>query len=226
MNSVGAVSGLTRDDDNVQPSDERRLIGEAQAGDRGAFEELVRRHDRSVLRLALRVLRSEDEARDVYQETFLRMYRTLPHFRHDCSLETWLLRIATNVCLDRLRRRSARPEEPAGAAHDAGGTDRLAATPDPHPDHDPDRVLARREIRRRIEQALGRLAPRERLVFEMRHYEGMRLRDIGAVIGTTEDTVKNCLFRAHQHLRAALQDLGGLGRSPVAPAPDAARAEA
>ena len=62
----------------MQPSDESRLIGEAQGGDRSAFEELVRRHDRSVLRVALRAVRSEDEARDIYQETFLRLYRAIP----------------------------------------------------------------------------------------------------------------------------------------------------
>jgi RNA polymerase sigma-70 factor (ECF subfamily) len=63
-------------------------------------------------------------------------------------------------------------------------------------------------MRSRIDAALLELAPRERLVFEMRHYEGMRLREIGEAIGTTEDTVKNCLFRAHQQLRGALRDLG------------------
>jgi RNA polymerase sigma-70 factor (ECF subfamily) len=63
-------------------------------------------------------------------------------------------------------------------------------------------------MRRRIDAALLDLAPRERLVFEMRHYDGMRLRQIGEVIGTTEETVKNCLFRAHQQLRGALSDIG------------------
>jgi RNA polymerase sigma-70 factor (ECF subfamily) len=194
----------------VQPSDESRLIGEAQGGDRSAFEELVRRHDRSVLRVALRSVRSEDEARDIYQETFLRLYRTLGRFRHECSLETWILRIASNVCLDHLRRRAARPEDTASAVAPAGeaATRRPAEPADDRPDQDPERALARREMRLRIDAALLDLAPRERLVFEMRHYEGMRLRQIGEVIGTTEETVKNCLFRAHQQLRGALGDIG------------------
>jgi RNA polymerase sigma-70 factor (ECF subfamily) len=198
----------------VQPSDESRLIGEAQGGDRSAFEELVRRHDRSVLRMALRAIRSEDEARDIYQETFLRLYRTLGRFRHECSLETWILRIASSVCLDHLRRRAARPEEqPSGPARgDDTGAPWPVEPPDDRPDQDPERALARSELRHRIDAALGGLAPRERLVFEMRHYEGMRLREIGEVIGTTEDTVKNCLFRAHRQLREALQDLGRLGK--------------
>ena len=202
----------------MQPMDDTRLIGEARSGDRTAFETLVRRYDRSVLRLTLRCLRSREEAQDAYQETFLRLYRTLGEFRHDCSIETWILRIASNVCMDLLRRRAARPEATAG----------LDAVGDPveeRPDHDPDRAFARIELRRRIEGALDRLAPRERMVFEMRHYEGMRLREIGQVIGTTEETVKNCLFRAHRHLRAALADLGG-ARLPIAVPSDAAEARA
>jgi RNA polymerase sigma-70 factor (ECF subfamily) len=201
----------------VQPIHESRLIGEAQAGDRAAFEELVRRYDRSVLRLALRFVRSEDEARDIYQETFLRLYRTLGRYRHECSLETWILRIATNVCLDLLRRRAARPEEPAGVL-EAADSGRIRLEPvDDRPWNDPERALERGEIRGRIETALGALAPRERMVFEMRHYDGMRLRQIGEVIGTTEETVKNCLFRAHRHLRAALRDLGGAGTGGLTP---------
>jgi RNA polymerase sigma-70 factor (ECF subfamily) len=205
--------------------DETRLIGEAQAGDRTAFETLVGRYDRSVLRLALRCLRSEEEARDAYQETFLRLYRTLGEFRHECSIETWIRRIAANVCMDHLRRRAARPEEPASIVEFEGGPrSRIDDRPDERPEHDPERALARREIRRRIEDALGGLGPRERLVFEMRHYEGLRLRQIGEMIGTTEDTVKNCLFRAHRHLREALADLGGIGRTGLGAGGDAARA--
>jgi len=205
--------------------DDTRLIGEAQAGDRTAFETLVRRYDRSVLRLALRCLRSEEEARDAYQETFLRLYRTLGGFRHECSIETWIRRIAANVCMDLLRRRAARPEEPASVVEFEGDVRRsLDDRPDERPESDPERALARREIRRRIEDALGGLGPRERLVFEMRHYEGLRLRQIGVMIGTTEDTVKNCLFRAHSQLRAALADLGGIGRTGLGAGGGAARA--
>ncbi len=161
--------------------------------------------------MAMRLTRSEDEARDIYQETFLRLYRTIGRFRSDCSLETYLYRIVSNICLDHLRRRAARPEvTEVEFAAGAAGREGLLGLPDPAPDHDPERAVAQGEIRRRIESALGDLAPRERLVFEMRHYEGMRLRAIGEAIGTTEETVKNCLFRAHQQLRAALGDLGGL----------------
>jgi len=210
----------------VQASDDTRLIEEAQAGDRRAFDELVRRYDRSVLRLALRLVRREDEARDIYQETFLRLYRTLGRFRHDCSFETYLFRIVTNVCLDHLRRRASRPEESVPAHGDGDvRVDLLEARRDDSPDRDPALALERREIRRRIEEALAGLAPRERLVFELRHYEGLRLREIGERIGTTEKTVKNCLFRAHHHLRSKLRDMEGIGMVGLPRRADPARIE-
>src|ERR1700689_4787382 len=93
------------------------LIRAAQRGDQDAFEQLVRAYDQSVLRLAMNLLRSPEDARDVYQEAFLRVYRNLHTFRFDCSFHTWLYRIVTNICLDALRKRKGRREESSG-----GGT--------------------------------------------------------------------------------------------------------
>ena len=196
----------------MSPPDEATLIAQAQAGDRAAFETLVRMHDRSVLRLALRLMRTEDEARDIYQESFLKAYRSLGQFRGDASFGTWLLRIVWTVCLDHLRRRAGQPE-----ALPFQGSASLEP-PDDHPDRDPERALARREIRRRLAAALATLPARERMVFVLRHDQGMRLRPIADLLGTTEDTVKNCLFRAHRHLREALGDLGNMTPGRVRPA--------
>ena len=91
--------------------DDRILIEQAQTGDREAFETLVHRYDRDVLRIALNILRKPEDARDVYQEAFLKIYKNLSRFRFECSFYTWLYRIVTNVCLDHLRRRSSRPED-------------------------------------------------------------------------------------------------------------------
>src|SRR6201746_876473 len=87
------------------------LIRAAQRGDQDAFEQLVRTYDQSVLRIALNLLRSPEDARDVYQEAFLRVYKNLSNFRFDCSFHTWLYRIVTNICLDHLRKRKVRREE-------------------------------------------------------------------------------------------------------------------
>src|SRR3954466_4566226 len=94
-------------------TDDSLLIREAQRGDRAAFEELVRQYDRAVLRLALHLTGSEQDAQDIYQEAFLKAYRNLGSFRFECSFYTWIYRIVTNLCLDHLRRTNTRKEESA-----------------------------------------------------------------------------------------------------------------
>lgn len=190
--------------------DDRSLVAEAQVGNRAAFEELVRRYDRDVLRLALNLMKRPEDARDVYQEAFLKVYRNLHRFRFECSFYTWLYRIVTNVCLDHLRRRQARPEDQAPenpAYHEDGVTDFFERQREHRPTLDPERTLFGLEIKARIALAMERLSPRERVVFEMKHYQGLKLRAIGDVLGTTEETVKNSLFRATRKLRSALGEL-------------------
>ena len=182
------------------------LIRAAQRGDQDAFEQLVRVYDQSVLRLAMNLLRSPEDARDVYQEAFLRVYRNLHAFRFDCSFHTWLYRIVTNICLDQLRKRKVRKEESAVVETSEGPFDRMEAFEEESAVADPERTLWNRQLKAKIEGALGDLTPRERLVFELRHYQGLRLRRIGEVLGTTEEAAKNCLFRATQKMRAALGD--------------------
>jgi RNA polymerase sigma-70 factor (ECF subfamily) len=177
--------------------DETALIRAAQQGDQNAFEQLVRRYDRPVLRLAMNLLRNPEDARDVYQEAFLRVYRNLGSFRLDSSFQTWLYRIVTNLCLDRFRGRKVRREEPADLIENAA---------EERADVDPQRSLLSKELGARIRQVLGGLTPRERTVFELRHYEGLRLKDIGEALGTSEEAAKNCLFRVTQKMRAALGD--------------------
>jgi RNA polymerase sigma-70 factor, ECF subfamily len=182
------------------------LIRAAQKGDQDAFETLVRTYDQSVLRLAMNLLRSPEEARDVYQEAFLRVYRNLENFRFDCSFHTWLYRIVTNICLDHLRKRKVRKEESPTVETGEGPLDRMDGFEEESAHANPERTMWNQQLRERIEGALSRLTPRERMVFEMRHYEGLRLRNIGEILGTTEEAAKNCLFRATQKMRAELGD--------------------
>ncbi len=184
--------------------DESSLIRAAQKGDQEAFEQLVRSYDQGVLRLANRLLRSTEDAYDIYQEAFLRVYKNLGNFRFDCSFQTWLYRIVTNLCLDALRKRKVRKEEPATIDTSDGPRDRMSLVEDGAAGNDPQRNLLSAEVKSRIDSTLRGLTPRERMVFEMRHYEGMRLRAIGETLGTTEEAAKNCLFRATQKMRVAL----------------------
>ena len=183
------------------------LIRAAQQGDEDAFEKLVLAHDEGVLRLAMNLLRSPEDARDVYQEAFLRVHRNLRNFRFDCTFHTWLYRIVTNLCLDQLRKRKVRREESATVETEDGTRDRLETMPERRAESDPQRRLLSEEIGGRIRTVLAGMTLRERMVFELRHYQGMRLRAIGETLGTTEEAAKNCLFRATQKMRGALGDL-------------------
>jgi len=199
---AGARNDMAQGESRV---DDVSLIRASQQGDRVAFEELVRRYDQAVLRLALHLTGSEHEAQDIYQDAFLKAYRNLASFRFECSFYTWIYRIVTNLCLDHLRKRQVRKEDSPVVTDSEGETfNLLEQVPDVRSGADPERDLMRRELGRMINSALGKLTPRERMVFEMKHYQGLKLRTIGEMLNTTEETAKNTLFRATQKLRVAL----------------------
>jgi RNA polymerase sigma-70 factor (ECF subfamily) len=187
---------------------ETELIREAQAGSRAAFDALVRQYDQRVLRLALHLTGSEHDAEDIYQEAFLKAFRYIGNFRFECSFYTWIYRIVTNLCLDRLRRRKTRREDTAVVVNHSGEEmDVLSAVSDDRSFSNPAKELERKLLGERIKAALDKLTPRERMVFELKHYQGLRLRVIGEMLNTTEETAKNTLFRATKKLRAQLAGL-------------------
>jgi RNA polymerase sigma-70 factor (ECF subfamily) len=188
-----------------QRAEDDELIRAAQKGDRSAFDALVRRYDRSVLRLALHMLGNEQDAQDVHQDAFIKAYRHLSNFRFECSFYTWLYRIVTNLCLDQLRRRKSRKEDPSTVMDAAGEEmDLMANLQDERATANPARELERKNMHAAIQSALDSLTPRERTVFELKHYQGLKLRTIGEMLSTTEETAKNTLFRATRKLRARL----------------------
>ncbi|MDE3162746.1 MAG: RNA polymerase sigma factor [Acidobacteriota bacterium] len=187
---------------------EADLIRQAQAGSRAAFDALVRQYEQQVLRLAFHLTGSEQDAEDIYQEAFLKAFRYIGNFRFECSFYTWIYRIVTNLCLDQLRRRKTRRED-QGIIVDHSGEeiDVLTSVSDDRSFSNPARELDRKVLGERIQAALDKLTPRERMVFELKHYQGLRLRTIGEMLNTTEETAKNTLFRATKKLRAQLAGL-------------------
>jgi RNA polymerase sigma-70 factor (ECF subfamily) len=187
---------------------EMELIRQAQAGSRSAFDALVRQYEHQVLRLALHLTGSEHDAEDIYQEAFLKAFRYIGNFRFECSFYTWIYRIVTNLCLDQLRRKKTRREDRAVLVDSSGDEiDVLASVSDERSYSNPSRELDRKVLGARIQAALGKLTPRERMVFELKHYQGLRLRTIGEMLSTTEETAKNTLFRATKKLRTQLAEL-------------------
>ena len=184
------------------------LIREAQQGNTAAFEELVRQYDQAVLRLAVHLTGSQEDGQDIYQETLLRAYINLARFRFECSFYTWIYRIVTNLCLDHLRKKNSHVRHvTTTVSRDGEEEEVLNRMPDHSPDASPQRSLVGRELRRCILRALGRLSPRERMVFELKHYHGLKLRTVADMLNTTEGTIKNTLFRATHKLRTQLAEV-------------------
>jgi RNA polymerase sigma-70 factor, ECF subfamily len=214
MTATRAMGGTGRGDAGREEDrqqvrvQEMELIREAQAGSRTAFDALVRQYEHQVLRLALHLTGSEHDAEDIYQEAFLKAFRYIGNFRFECSFYTWIYRIVTNLCLDQLRRKKTRREEHAVVLdHSGDEIDVLASVSDNRSFSNPAKELDRKLLAERIQAALVKLTPRERMVFELKHYQGLRLRTIGEMLNTTEETAKNTLFRATKKLRSQLAEL-------------------
>lgn len=169
------------------------LVAHAQAGDRAAFDALVVRHARSVGRLARRVVGNVEDAEDVVQETFVRVYQHLAGFRGQSSFRTWMLRIALNLAHDRLRARSRAP-----SPHD------LAAGVAPHDVRPPDHAATHRDDRAALDRAVAELPPRQRLALLMKVVDGLTHVDIAKVLGTTESAARVYLAMARSTLRRRL----------------------
>ena len=202
---VPSGDGPANDDSRTDTS---VLIREAQRGNAAAFGELVRQHDSAARRLALRLTGSEHDAQDVCQEAFLSVYQNLPSFRFECSFYTWLYRIVMNRCLDYLRRRR-NPHETTGlkVGLDSGDGEVLGRLADRRYASNPESKLAAREMRTRITRALEKLTPCERAVFELRHYQDLKLRAVAMILNTSEGNARHALFRARQKLRSALAEV-------------------
>jgi RNA polymerase sigma-70 factor, ECF subfamily len=190
----------------MAPTD-NELIILARRGDVAAFEQLVRRHDKKVFGIAAGYVRNAEDAKDIYQEVFLRVYRSLPKFQMRSEFSTWLHRITTNVCLT-YQVRSRR--------HDFSS---LFSSEEIDPlneglcleaaDAAPDRKTMDGEITQYVQQALAALSPQQRLVFTLRHYEGYKLKEIAAMMDCAEGTVKRYLFTATEKLKKELSQVFG-----------------
>lgn len=191
----------------VQPvaANDRELVSKAQNGDTGAFEELVHRYDRKVLSIARSFTRDPDEAKDIYQEVFLRVYRALGGFEFASEFSTWLYRITMNVCLDHKRVAARGPLDPIESLAENGLS---ASAADPNPaSHasSPDALAQDGEIRRHVGEAMEALSARERLVFTLKHFEGLKFREIAVMMECSEGTVKKYLFTAVAKMRRRLK---------------------
>ena len=156
--------------------DDTSLIREAQQGNRAAFEVLVRHYDQSVLRLALHLRDRRRTLRTCTKRPSSRLTKIWAASGLKCPFYTWIYRIVTNLCLDHLRKRNVRKEDaPVGVDQSGEEYSRLEQFADVRSGANPERDLMRRELGQKIGKALTILTPRERMVFELKHYHGLKL---------------------------------------------------
>lgn len=187
--------------------DEKELIVQAQTGDMEAFERLVFLHDKQVLSIAARYVTSAEDAKDIYQEVFLKVYRGIRKFKFRSEFSTWLHRITLNVCLTHRSRQRRRLHIPLHEETDADDESHGHAEELQSSEPGPDRKTIETEISVRIQAALDTLSPQQRMVFTLRHYEEYKLKEIAVMMNCAEGTVKRYLFAATRRMREELNDL-------------------
>jgi RNA polymerase sigma-70 factor (ECF subfamily) len=182
---------------------EASLVQRCASGDESACADLVSEHQRMVVQLAINLLGDRDEALDLSQEVFLRVFRTIHRFRGQSSLRTWIYRIAVNQARNRHRfwRRRHRGDQVSLDAHVAAHGDVLSGG-----DAGPDRVLAQKELALRLKHALEHLPFDQRTAIILREIDGLSYEEIAFSLGVAIGTVKSRLTRARQALRLELRE--------------------
>jgi RNA polymerase sigma-70 factor (ECF subfamily) len=182
--------------------DESALVAQAKAGDQNAFTELVNRYERKIYRLAKNITRNDEDAEDVLQDAFLKAYTHLDHFKGDSKFYTWIVRIAVNEALMRLRKRKTDRSVPLDEPVDLGEetvTREIAVWED-----NPEQQYSQEEWRRILDEAVEELKPDFRTVFVLRDIEELSTEETAETLGISVPAVKSRLLRARLALRERL----------------------
>jgi RNA polymerase sigma-70 factor (ECF subfamily) len=189
----------------VALKDDFALVAEAKAGSYAAFDELVNRHEKKIYCLGLNLTGNPEDAEDVLQEAFLKAFLHLQDFREDARFYTWLVRIAVNEGLMKLRKRRADKAAPIEDSVDEEGDIMPREFADWKPN--PEEQYAQAEIEEILRQAAQTLSPAFRTVFLLRDVEGLSTQETADVVGISEGAVKARLFRARLQLREELSKI-------------------
>ena len=176
------------------------LVSRAAAGDPSAFQRLVEQHRSMVYRMAYQFAGNHHDAEDIAQDVFIKVYRSLDRFRHDAQLSSWLYRIVMNACIDHRRRQHAATAAPLPAEAEQ----RILTMPEDSPD--PEARAYAGELGQVLESEIRKLPAGQRVVFLMRHYQGLKLSEIADALGLAEGTIKRQLHAAVHRLRQSLTD--------------------
>ena len=206
MNTRG-ISASNKQARAKEAEEDRELIARAQGGDTAAFRQLVERHQRRAFAIALSLVRDENDARELVQDAFLRVYKGLSTFQGGSSFFTWLYRIITNLSIDLIRKPGHKTTDLDEARFEAE-EDQEALFPflSRVEGADPVDVVRRREIGDRLSKALEALPSYHRGVIVMREVEGLSYEEMAQAMGVSKGTIMSRLFHARQKLQKALAD--------------------
>jgi len=184
--------------------DEELLIRKAQRGNIAAFEELVKQYDDKVMSIILNMLNDADDAHDVYQDVFMKVFLTIKKFRFQSKFYTWLFRIAVNTTINYRKKRTSRQN----TAHEEFQEENNYETEMVNQINSttPEKQLLNKELSDNIERSIKCLSPKQKTVFVLRHYHGYKLTEISKIMNCAEGTVKNYLFRSLQKLKNELKE--------------------
>ena len=185
---------------------EQELVERAKKGDETAFEVLVTDNEKRIYNLCRRLTGNPEDAAELTQEAFLNAWRALSRFQGESSFSTWLYRLASNACIDFLRKEKRRQNLSMTVSLDDEEEARQVELPDER--YAPERELERTEVRQAVAAGLERLTPEHRQVLVMREINGLSYAEIGAVLGLEEGTVKSRIARARNALRKVLTERG------------------
>lgn len=186
------------------------LIHQAKQGNENAFEQLVYRYDRTVLSIALKYTGNTDDAKDLYQEVFIRAYRGINKFQFRSEFSTWLYRIAVNVCLTYKSRSKEYLKVSIKEEDDENDFTQKVSSQLVYDGSTPEEEAVSSELGEIIEAALETLSPRQKMTFVLKHYEGYKIREIAVMLNCKEGTVKKYLFDAVKNLRNKLSEIYAL----------------
>ena len=198
---------------------EQTWIAAAREGDQGAFEELVRLYEKRVLALTRRMCQNPEDAAEAAQEAFFAAWQGLKHFRGDSSFSTWLYRLASNACVDLLRREGKR-QAAVSLDDEELNLDIPASVPSPQEEAERRELreqieeAERRELREQIEEGLRTLPPEYRAALVLREMQQLRYDEIGEVLGVDIGTVKSRISRGRKKLRSFLLARGNFSPPP------------
>jgi len=183
--------------------EEDYLIRKAQRGNLQAFENLVHRYDTKIMRLIFNMVNDIEDTRDIYQEVFLKVFKSIKRFRFQSEFYTWLFRIAINSCINYRKRKSSHPHESLDNYLDDDRNWRVLITVE---NRNPEQTLINKELNDQIQQSIDQLSAKQRSVFILKHYHGYKISEIADIMKCSEGTVKNYMFRATQKMKKSLKE--------------------